>query len=72
MYDKNTLLPCPFCGKPAEMRKTKHIPEGTDYTPRCTDTSCCGRCSKKYTVEEVAIAKWNMRRRQGGNTMRGK
>lgn len=62
MYDINTLKNCPFCGKSAELIETPHIPKGTDYTPRCTDTSCPGRCSKKYTVKEVAISKWNMRR----------
>lgn len=62
MLDKYYLKPCPFCGKRAEMIETPHIPKGTDYTPRCTDTSCPGRCSKKYTVKDVAYAKWNNRR----------
>ena len=61
MLDKYYLKPCPFCGKPAEMIETKHIPEGIDYTPRCTDTSCPGRCSKKYTDKDAAYTKWNNR-----------
>lgn len=60
MYN-DTLLPCPYCGKRAELIETKHIPSGIDYTPRCTDTSCCGRLSKKYSVKETAISKWNTR-----------
>lgn len=61
MSNTNLLKPCPFCGSPAELHETKHIPEGIDYTPRCTDTSCPGRCSKKYTSKEDAISKWNTR-----------
>ena len=61
MINKDYLKPCPFCGKRAELIMTKHTPSGWDYTPRCTDTSCPGRCSKKYTVKETAIAKWNNR-----------
>ena len=57
----NKLKPCPFCGKKAEMKVSDHIPKGFDYTPRCTDTSCCGRLTKKYTVEETAIYMWNRR-----------
>lgn len=56
------LLPCPFCGGEAEIYVTKHIPEGYDYTPRCKNKSCCGRLSKKFTSEEVAIAFWNKRK----------
>ena len=55
------LLPCPFCGGRAEMQITKHTPSGNDYTPRCTNTSCCGRLLKKYTVRETAVAMWNKR-----------
>ena len=55
------LKPCPFCGKEAEMKVSKHIPNGTDYTPRCKDTACCGRLTKKYTVKETAIYMWNRR-----------
>lgn len=57
------LKPCPFCGAVAEMQITKHIPIGNDYTPRCTNTSCCGRLSKKYTLRETAVAMWNKRTR---------
>lgn len=55
------LLPCPFCGGVAEMQITKHIPSGYDYTPRCKNTSCCGRLSKKYSLRETAVMKWNTR-----------
>lgn len=55
------LAPCPFCGKKAEMKTSPHIPSGTDYTPRCTDPSCCGRLSKKYSTRECAVHHWNMR-----------
>ena len=55
------LKPCPFCGSAAELRETAHIPNGIDYTPRCTDTSCPGRGSKKYKSKDLAITKWNAR-----------
>ena len=58
------LKKCPFCGAVAEMQITKHIPSGNDYTPRCTNTSCCGRLSKKYTLRETAVTMWNTRTHQ--------
>lgn len=62
MIEKKTLLPCPFCGKPARMKITKHIPRGYDYTPQCTDTTCCGRLTKKFTDEQMACDAWNLTR----------
>ena len=59
------LLPCPFCGGIVEMKVTKHIPKGYDYTPRCQRTFCCGRLTKKYPDKEVAIAMWNRRADNG-------
>lgn len=55
------LNPCPFCGGKAEIQVTKHTPSGFDYTPRCLNTSCCGRLLKKYSTREAAIWKWNRR-----------
>lgn len=55
------LKPCPFCGKPAEMQITDHTPKGYDYTPRCTNKSCCGRLTKKYSTRETAVVMWNRR-----------
>lgn len=59
------LKPCPFCGSRAELRITKHIPKDYDYTPRCTNPSCCGRLSKKFSVKETAIYAWNKRLNDG-------
>ena len=59
MTDK--LKPCPFCGLPAVLKETPHIPHGTDYTPQCIDPSCCGRLSKKFTAKATAISFWNRR-----------
>ena len=61
MRDCMTLAPCPFCGGEAEMKISKHIPSGFDYTPRCKKTSCCGRLAKKYTTREAAVYSWNRR-----------
>ena len=55
------MKPCPFCGGEAELKITKHVPNGYDYTPRCKKTSCCGRLSKLYSVKETAITMWNTR-----------
>ena len=55
------LKPCPFCGGTAEMIKIPHIPRGTDYTPRCKHTWCCGRLTKKWARKEDAIRFWNRR-----------
>ena len=65
MHETDELLNCPFCGATAEMQITKHIPEGYDYTPRCSKTSCCGRLTKKYALRETAVAMWNKRVKGG-------
>jgi hypothetical protein len=59
--NETELKPCPFCGGVAEMKISKHTPSGFDYTPRCLNTSCCGRLQKKYTVRETAVTMWNRR-----------
>lgn len=59
------LKPCPFCGGMAEMQVTQHIPRGKDYTPRCRNTSCCGRLTKKYAEKETAVFMWNRRASDG-------
>lgn len=55
------LKPCPFCGEKAEMDIKQHVPEGYDYTPRCTNPSCAGRLTKKWINAEEAIKAWNRR-----------
>lgn len=65
MGEHSVLKPCPYCGGVAEMQVTKHIPNGYDYTPRCSNKSCCGRLTKKFTVREVAVAMWNRRSEHG-------
>lgn len=55
------LIPCPFCGSPAELRVTHRVPTGYNYTPRCTVTSCAGRLAKLWMNKEEAIAAWNRR-----------
>lgn len=55
------LIPCPFCGSPAELRETHRVPTGYNYTPRCTVTSCAGRLAKLWMNKEDAIKAWNRR-----------
>lgn len=55
------LIPCPFCGSPAIMKTSPHIPKGTDYTPMCSVKSCPGRIAKKWTNKEEAVKAWNRR-----------
>ncbi len=57
------LLPCPVCGKPAELHKTA---EGTDeysdsgsFVVFCQDTHCSGNCVPSASTEEEAVAAWN-------------
>lgn len=59
------LKPCPFCGGPAIMKTTRHIPNGTDYTPQCTNPSCPGRITKKWGTKETAVYAWNRRTGNG-------
>ncbi len=63
----NELKPCPYCGKKAEMKTYKHVPRGTDYVPRCTDASCCGRSTKRFTTREAAVYFWNRRATDDGD-----
>ena len=65
--DYRELLNCPFCGGSVEMIEIPHIPRGTDYTPRCKNTSCCGRLTKKWAYRETAVAMWNRRADDGNN-----
>jgi hypothetical protein len=55
------LKPCPFCGGEAHMKIIPHIPRGYDYTPQCSDPSCCGRITKYWQSREVAEYAWNRR-----------
>lgn len=64
MNETEELKPCPFCGRPARMKTTPHIPNGMDYTVQCTDPSCCGRITKKWQTRETAIYAWNRRAAQ--------
>lgn len=52
---------CPFCGGEANLRITKHIPRGLEYTPQCSDASCAGRLTKKWLEKDVAVYAWNRR-----------
>ena len=55
------LKNCPYCGGEAELYRTKHIPNGFDYTPRCKKSGCCGRLTKKYGCKDTAVDFWNTR-----------
>ena len=59
------LLPCPFCGEEAEMKKESYSHGrkgmGFAYTPRCKNTSCAGRLTKKWLNLDEAASAWNKR-----------
>lgn len=87
------LKHCPYCGKDAEIYKTRfgtqyaqsvdQVPAGAEilrmvsfpnrggyveyqrfaFVPRCCDTSCIGRNTKRYESPEEAAKAWNRRRR---------
>jgi len=64
------LLPCPFCGAPADDANPDGDMEG--YSIRCSgksaifsaDASCCPMHTFGYTKEEDAITAWNRRPEQ--------
>lgn len=53
------LLPCPFCGGPAEIWNAHQNPKRTAWI------ACMGRCcvlvSKEHETTEEAIQAWNTR-----------
>ena len=57
------LKKCPFCGGDAEV--VQHNTYKRDWTPRCKQTSCCGRLQKKFAYKELAIKFWNRRTEDG-------
>ena len=57
MNEKVGLLPCPFCGDPAETLTGQRI-----FTVRCVNL-CAEMCSAvdDFPYEEYAITAWNER-----------
>lgn len=55
MPDKPTLLPCPFCGFPAQ-----HIREGNFHTVVCTHYYCQSS-QIALQAESKVIERWNSR-----------
>ena len=58
------LKPCPFCGGEAEMGRRHSCYdkwEPSDYIPRCKDTKCMGRTTRRFKTEQAAIEAWNRR-----------
>lgn len=59
------LLPCPFCGREAEIVRRETVEKGkykrAYFTPRCTSTYCCGRLTRRFTCKELAAYAWNRR-----------
>lgn len=57
-----TLLPCPFCGGEAEVKRLRRpVGNGMDWSPRCKDSTCCGRIYKRFESKEKATNAWNRR-----------
>lgn len=53
----SALLPCPFCGSPAELLHTKTW----DYFVRCTNKSCAARTRQYHENNVGAVDAWNTR-----------
>ncbi|MCA3187568.1 MAG: Lar family restriction alleviation protein [Cupriavidus sp.] len=52
-----TLLPCPFCGLPGQMKTSQRWSAAS-----CTDVACCGhQIALTHKSEETAAAAWNYR-----------
>ncbi len=51
------LLPCPVCGKPAELHHRHDDPDG--FVVFCEDLYCAGNCVPEFDTKEAACAAWN-------------
>lgn len=52
-----TLLPCPFCGLPGQMKTSQGWSAAS-----CTDVACCGhQIALTHQSEDSAAAAWNHR-----------
>lgn len=60
-WEDSKLKPCPFCGRPATMKKKVDTLRGDKYTARCSDTNCIGRIYRAYVTKEQAMRAWNRR-----------
>lgn len=61
MAKKKCLNPCPFCGGDAEMIEIETGPGRWVFMPRCKDTFCCARVTRKWTDLDTAVYAWNRR-----------
>ncbi len=50
------LLPCPVCGKPAELLVS---PDRSGFVVFCEDSYCAGNCVPEFGTKEEACAAWN-------------
>ena len=61
---KSNLLPCPFCGNLAQIKKRESAWEKKIwFSVRCITSKCCGhpREPNEYDTKEKAIKAWNLR-----------
>lgn len=57
-----TLLPCPFCGGEAAIKRVRHRKgRGAEWISSCKRSACCGRIYKRFASMEKAIDAWNTR-----------
>jgi len=66
MADDVTLLPCPFCGAPAELGVREWPGGAKDYWVWCsrysaTDSGGCFAMTREHQDPDNAIAAWNTR-----------
>lgn len=60
------LLPCPFCGGEARLKKrTLRFPAATYYIPQCKNEHCMGRSNKLFHTQYHAMVAWNQRAGNG-------
>lgn len=60
------LLPCPFCGKDAEIKRLwKGKKDKWVSSIRCKTLTCPARCTRTYLGEDKAEKKWNERKKEG-------
>lgn len=64
---ENKLLPCPFCGRKAQIEYERNWQNKYIYYVRCITSNCYGHAIKPafFDNKEQAVKSWNRRADKG-------